>query len=65
MQVHYRGQGPLPANTYTFTTAGPRFKVDIGTCQQNIAAVGSSLHNAAGRFAACGSRQDRASPWCY
>lgn len=56
MQTYYQGQGPLPANTYTFTTAGPRYKVSMGTCPQNVAAIGSSLQNTTGQFG---------NPQCY
>lgn len=64
-QVHFLGQGLLPANTYTFTTAGPRYKVSMGTSPSNIYAIGSSLQNTTGAFAPCGTRDDRYNPRCY
>jgi len=51
----YRGaEGPLPANTYTFTTAGPRIGVSIGSCATNIQPIQSAIQNFTGAFAPCG-----------
>ena len=54
-QMAYTGQGPLMANTYTFSTAGPLYKVSMGTTPMNLAANASPLVNNASYFTPCGA----------
>lgn len=47
----FQGAGPAPPNTYTFSTAGPRYGATTGALAQNIQAINSPVANWVGSFA--------------
>lgn len=50
-----RISGSLGPNTYVFTTTGPRYGATMGTCPQNIDAIGSKVRNKTGTFLCSGA----------
>jgi hypothetical protein len=56
VQSAYRGQGPVGANTYTFSTAGPKYGATMGGLFDSLQPQHSVTAEFAGSFLAPGTR---------
>lgn len=50
-QVRFAGSGPMAANTYTFSTSGPKYGATVGAIPAAIQAIQSPSQNWVGSFA--------------